>query len=41
MAIRPGGSVVFDFRLGRGREDPWKFLAGFNGLLQTEPLRCL
>jgi len=33
---RPGGNAVFDFRLGRGREGPWKFLAGFNGLLQTD-----
>ena len=23
---RPGGSVVFDFRLGRGREGPKRFL---------------
>jgi transposase len=33
---RPGGSVVFDFQLGRGREGPKKFLAGFNGILQTD-----
>jgi transposase len=33
---RPGGSVVFDFRLGRGRDGPKKFLAGFNGILQTD-----
>ena len=33
---RPGGSVVFDFRLGRGREGPKKFLGGFDGLLQTD-----
>jgi transposase len=33
---RPGGSVVFDFQLGRGRDGPKKFLAGFNGLLQTD-----
>jgi transposase len=33
---RPGGSVVFDFRLGRGRDGPKAFLAGFNGLLQTD-----
>ncbi len=33
---RPGGSVVFDFRLGRGRDGPKGFLAGFNGLLQTD-----
>ena len=24
----PGGSTVFDFRLGRGREGPKKFLVG-------------
>ena len=33
---RPGGSVVFDFQLGRGREGPKKFLVGFNGILQTD-----
>jgi transposase len=33
---RPGGSVVFDFQLGRGRDGPKKFLAGFNGVLQTD-----
>jgi hypothetical protein len=33
---RPGGSVVFDFQLGRGRDGPKKFLAGFNGMLQTD-----
>jgi transposase len=33
---RPGGIVVFDFQLGRGREGPKKFLAGFNGILQTD-----
>jgi transposase len=33
---RPGGSVVFDFQLGRGREGPKKFLSGFNGILQTD-----
>jgi transposase len=33
---RPGGSVVFDFQLGRGRDGPKKFLADFNGLLQTD-----
>jgi hypothetical protein len=29
---RPGGSVVFDFRLGRGREGPKKFLGQFEGI---------
>lgn len=33
---RPGGSVVFDFQLGRGRDGPKKFLAGFDGVLQTD-----
>ena len=33
---RPGASVVFDFRLGRGREGPQQFLARFNGILQTD-----
>jgi transposase len=33
---RPGGPVVFDFRMGRGREGPKKFLAQFNGKLQSD-----
>lgn len=33
---RPGGSVVFDFQLGRGREGPKKFLGQFDGILQTD-----
>jgi transposase len=33
---RPGGSVVFDFRLGRGREGPKRFLGQFEGILQTD-----
>jgi transposase len=33
---RPGGSVVFDFRMGRGREGPLKFLGGYEGSLQTD-----
>jgi transposase len=33
---RPGGSVVFDFRLGRGREGPKGFLGQFEGLLQSD-----
>jgi transposase len=32
----PGGSVVFDFRMGRDREGPANFLANFEGLLQTD-----
>ena len=33
---RPGGGVVFDFRLGRGRDGPKKFLEQFEGILQTD-----
>jgi transposase len=33
---RPGGAVVFDFRLGRGRDGPKQFLGQFEGLLQTD-----
>jgi hypothetical protein len=33
---RPGGGVVFDFRLGRGRDGPKKFLGQFEGILQTD-----
>lgn len=32
----PGGNVVFDFQLGRGREGPRKFLGNFEGILQTD-----
>src|SRR5262249_23026820 len=32
----PGGSVVFDFRLGRGREGPKLFLGNFEGILQSD-----
>jgi transposase/predicted kinase len=32
----PGGSVVFDFRMGREREGPKQFLGQFNGILQTD-----
>ena len=32
----PGGSVVFDFRMGRGREGPKNFLGQFEGILQTD-----
>jgi transposase len=32
----PGGDVVFDFRLGRGREGPKQFLQQFEALLQTD-----
>jgi len=33
---RPEGSVVFDFRMGRGREGPKNFLGQFEGILQTD-----
>ena len=33
---RPGGNVVFDFLLGRGRESPQAFLGDFERLLQTD-----
>ncbi len=32
----PGGSVVFDFRMGWGRDGPKEFLGNFEGLLQTD-----
>ncbi len=33
---RPGASVVFDFRMGRGRDGPRQFLGNFEGLRQTD-----
>jgi transposase len=33
---KPGGTVVFDFRLGRDRDGPKQFLGKFEGLLQTD-----
>ena len=33
---RPTGAVVFDFRLGRGRDGPKQFLDKFEGILQTD-----
>src|SRR5580658_1411411 len=33
---RPGGTVVCDFRLGRGRDGPKQFLGQFEGILQTD-----
>jgi hypothetical protein len=33
---KPGGGVVFDFRLGRGREGPKEFLGQFAAILQTD-----
>jgi len=32
----PGGPVVFDFRMGRGRDGPKAFLTGFQGTLQCD-----
>jgi transposase len=33
---RPGGAVMFDFRMGREREGPKQFLGNFEGILQSE-----
>jgi transposase len=33
---RPGGPVVFDFQMGRGRDGPKNFLSGFKGKLQSD-----
>jgi transposase len=33
---RPSGETVFDFRLGRGRDGPKKFLGTWEGILQTD-----
>jgi transposase len=33
---RPGGAVVFDFRMGREREGPKQFLGHFEGVLQSD-----
>jgi len=33
---RPGGPVVFDFQMSRGREGPKKFLQNFCGILQSD-----
>jgi transposase len=33
---RPGAAVVFDFRMGREREGPKRFLGNFEGILQTD-----
>ena len=32
----PGGGVVFDFRMSRGREGPKQFLGAFAGILQSD-----
>ena len=32
----PGGSVIFDFQMGRSREGPKDFLGRFEGILQTD-----
>jgi transposase len=33
---KPGGETVFDFRMGRSREGPQKFLGQWEGILQTD-----
>jgi transposase len=33
---RPAGPVVFDFRMGREREGPKRFLGSFEGILQSD-----
>jgi transposase len=33
---RPGGETVFDFRMGRERDGPRKFLGDWEGILQTD-----
>ena len=33
---RPGGAVVFDFRMAREREGPRRFLGNFEGILQSD-----
>lgn len=33
---QPGGGVMFDFRLGRGRDGPKEFLGDYEGILQTD-----
>jgi transposase len=33
---RPGAAVVFDFRMGREREGPKRFLSNFEGILQSD-----
>ena len=33
---RPGGAVVFDFQMGRGRDGPREFLGNFSGILQCD-----
>jgi transposase len=32
----PGGATIFEFRMGRGREGPMRFLENFAGMLQTD-----
>ena len=33
---QPGGSTIFEFRLGRDREGPKQFLGSFEGILQSD-----
>jgi hypothetical protein len=37
---RRGGAVVFDFRMGREREGPKRFLENFEGILQSDVETC-
>jgi hypothetical protein len=37
---QPGGPVVFDFQMGRGREGPAAFLKTFRGILQSDGYKC-
>ena len=37
----PGGAVIFEFRMGRGREGPLPFLGDFEGILQMGWRRTL
>jgi transposase len=32
----PGGAAIFEFRMGRGRDGPLRFLGDFEGILQTD-----
>ena len=32
----PGGATIVEFRMGRGREGPMRFLSNFEGILQTD-----
>jgi Transposase IS66 family len=36
LCSRPGGPVAFDFRMGREREGPKRFLGNSEGILQSD-----